>query len=148
LKKIHTERGIWLTLVSTIGMGTTAFLFGVGSREISPLMINWFTSLFLSLVSLGFLAYKSKFKEIAGDFKQNKKLILSISILENTAWITYAYSMVYIPIAISTGISQSYIVMSALLGLFINKEKLQKHQWAGLVICILAAGSLAFLTEK
>lgn len=148
LKNIHTERGVWFTLVATIGMGTTGFLFGIGSRELSPLMINWFTSCFIVVVSLGFLVYKSKFKEIAADFKENEKLILAVSILDNTAWIAYAYSMVYIPIAVSTGISESYIAMSALLGLYINKEKLKKHQWAGLVICVIAAGSLAFITEK
>lgn len=148
LKNIHTERGVWFTLVATIGMGTTSFLFGIGSREISPLMINWFTSFFITVATLGFLAYKRKFKEIAADFKENKKLILAVSFFDNMAWLSYAYSMVYIPIAVSTGISESYIAMSALLGLFINKEKLQKHQWGGLMICALAAVSLAFLTEN
>jgi len=148
LKNIHTERGVWFTLIATIGMGSTSFLFGVGSREISPLMINWFTSFFIILVTLSYLVYKSKFKEIAADFKENKKLILSVSFFDNLAWVTYAYSMVYIPIAVSTGISESYIAMSALLGLFVNKEKLQKHQWGGLVICVLAAVSLAFITEN
>lgn len=148
LKKIHTERGVWLTVAATVAMGATNFLFGVGSREISPLMINWFTDLFILLATLGFLVYKSKFKEIVPDFKKNKKLILGVSLLDNAAWIAYAYSMVYIPIAVATGISESYIVLGALLGLFINKEKLQKQQWLGLAICVIAAGSLAFLTEK
>lgn len=148
LKRIHTERGVWFTVAATVGMGLTSFLFGIGAREISPLMINWFTSLFIVIVTLGFLAYKSKFKEIGTDFKENKKLILGVSLLDNAAWVAYAYSMVYIPIAISTGISESYIIISALLGLFINKEKLKKQQWVGLAICIIAAGSLAFLTEK
>lgn len=146
LKNIHAERGVWFMLAATIGMGLTNFLFGVGSREISPLMINWFTDLFLLIVTLGFLIYKSKFREIAEDFKQNKKLILSVSLLDNTAWLAYAYSMVSIPIAVSTGISESYIVLGALSGLFLNKEKLQKHQWGGLVLCVISAVSLAFST--
>lgn len=148
LKNIHAERGVWFALAATIGMGSTSYLFGVGAREISPLMINWFTSLFILIVATCYLAYKSMFKEMIIDLKENKKLIFTVSFFDNVAWIAYSYSMIYIPIAISTGISESYIAMSALLGLFINKEKLQKHQWTGLLICVTAACSLALLTEN
>lgn len=145
LKNIHAERGVGFAVLATIAMGTTNFLFGIGGREISPLMINWFTDLFLVVVAFGYLLHKSKLREIAGDFRQNKKLILGVSFFDNTAWVAYTYSMVYIPIAISTGISESYIALAAILGLTINKEKLQTHQWLGLIVCLIAAITLAFL---
>lgn len=146
LKNIRAERGVGFAALAAIAMGTTCLLFGVGGRKISPLMINWFTDLFLAIITFGYLAYKSRLREIAIDFRQNKKLILGVSFFDNAAWIAYTYSMVYIPIAISTGISESYIALAALLGLTINKEKLKKHQWLGLAVCIFAAVALAFLT--
>lgn len=146
-KNIRGERGVGFAVLAAIAMGTTGFLFGVGGREISPLMINWFTDLFLVIITFGYLAYKSKLSEIAVDFRQNKKLILGVSFFDNAAWVAYTYSMVYIPIAISTGISESYIALAALLGLTLNKERLKRHQWLGLAVCIFAAITLAFLTE-
>lgn len=148
LKKIHLERGVRFAFVATLAMGTTNFLFGVGGRAIGPLMINWFTDLFLTIVVLGYLIYKAKLRDINNDWKRNKKLILGVAVLDNTAWIAYTYSMLYIPIAISTGISESYIALSAILGLTLNKEKLKSHQWAGFGACIVAAIFLAFTVSS
>ncbi len=68
--------------------------------------------------------------------------------MDNLAWIMYAYSMVLIPIAIATGITESYIALTAMLGIVINKEKLRPHQWVGLALCIVSAIALAVATDR
>jgi len=147
LKKISAERGVWQAVLGTIAVGIVNFLFGVGSRETSPLMINWFTSIFIALVALIYLASTSRLHELGGNFKNGKALILSVGFFDNLAWVTFSYAMLYIPIAIATGISEGYIAFAGALGLFFNKEKLRRHQWAGFFLVVISVVLLAFVTK-
>lgn len=148
LKKFNLEKGVTYAFLGSIAMGGSDFLFGYGSREINPLMVNWFTDAFVVLVLAIYLTRTKRWKEVLYDFKKSKKLILGVGVLDNLAWITFSYSMVLMPIAIATGISESYIALAALLGLILNKEKLRKHQWLGLVVALLAVIFLVFTVQS
>ena len=143
LKSLHLERGVPQAIFATIGMGFVNFMFGVGARETNPMMINWFTNLFLAIVMLGYILFCSRWREMIEDWKKNKELITSVSFFDNLAWVFYAYGTTYIPIAITTTISEGYIAFAAALGLVFNKEKLQPHQYLGMV---LAIGSVIILS--
>lgn len=147
LKTIKWEKGVAYALLATIAMGGANFLFGVGSRESHPLLVNWFTSAGMAAVLFIYLVRSGKLSLLKKDLEKHAPLILGVSIIDNAAWIAFAYSTLYIPIAISTGISESYIVLAALLGLIVNREKLKAHQYAGLIVTPLAAILLA-LTIK
>jgi len=146
--KIKIEKGVFFAIFATILMGSVDFLFGIGSRETNPLLVNWFTSVFLALFSLSYLIFRSRTKELLRFWKKEKKLILGIGFFDNLAWISYSYSMLYAPIAIATSISQSYLVIVASLGIILNKERLKRHQYFGLVITILGAITLAYVTGE
>jgi len=148
LKKIHTEKGVLQAVVATIGMGAVNFLFGVGSRETSPLMINWFTSVFVALVALIYLIWTSRTHEIIADLKKEKLLAFGVSFFDNLAWVSFSYAMLFIPIAIATGISEGYIAFAGALGLAFNREKLQRHQWVGFFLVVISVVLLAFITDK
>jgi drug/metabolite transporter (DMT)-like permease len=77
----------------------------------------------------------------------NRPLILSVGFMDNMAWIFYAYSMLSIPVAIATGISESYIVLASLLGLWLNRERLRHHQFVGLLVAVIGAILLAMTLE-
>jgi len=157
-KNIKLEKGVWYALFGTIGMGATSFLFGVGARQTNPLLINWFTSFFILLALLIYFLFSSRGKEVFDKWRENKKLILGVGFIDNLAWVAYAYSTLYIPIAVASGISQGYIALAAILGLAFNRkkflgitfyrEKLKFHQWFGLVITVVAVVFLAVITEK
>ena len=134
-----------LTWVIRFFMGTANFLFGFGGRQTDPWLINWFTSAFLALVSLIYILSKGQAGLILQDWRINKNLITQVSIYDNLAWLFFTFSILYIPIAIATGISESYIALAALLGLVFNGEKLARHQWLGLIICSIAAVILAII---
>lgn len=146
-KGAHLEKGVYLAIGGAIFMGVTSVLFGMGGREISPLMVNFAVNVFLATSCLMYILFSSRHEELLSDWKHNKKLILRMVTFDNLAWVAFTYSMVYIPVAISTGISESYIAMAGILGFAINKEKLKKHQWAGLVICIFSAIALGFISK-
>ena len=147
-KHFKWEKGVWYAILATIAMGVVNFMFGVASRDTSPLMINWFSSTFMAIVVLAYLLKTSRAHEIIDDWKNSKKLILAVSFMDNLAWVAFSYAMLYIPIAVATGVSESYIALAAGLGIILNKEKLKKHQWVGLVVCLVAAIALAFITGK
>ncbi len=146
-KKLKWEKGVWLAILATVAMGVVNFLFGVASRETSPLMVSWFSRTFMALVTLVYLIKFSSAHEIIKGWKVNKRLILAVGFIDSLAWVAFSYAMLYIPIAIATGISESYIAIAAALGIFINKEKLKKHQWVGLAVCLMAAVILALITK-
>jgi len=148
LKHVTVERGVFYAVTATIAMGGVNFLFGVSARVTNPMTVNWFTSLFLAVVCLIYLLMNSKMSLVAEDFKKSKKLVLSVSFFDNFAWVAYAYSILFIPIAISVALSESYIALAALLGLIFNKEKLKSHQFAGMVLTIVSAVVLAVITDK
>lgn len=145
---IKVEKGVFYAVFATILMGTVNFLFGMSSREINPFLVNWFTSVFLALFSLSYLVLKSRTGELLRFWKSSKKLIISVGIADNIAWIAYSYSTLYIPIAIATSISESYIAIASSLGIILNKEKLKSHQYFGLLVTIAGAIALAYITEN
>lgn len=146
LKKI--ERGVFLAIAATILMGGVNFLFGVGSRLTDPLMINWFTSLFVAIITGCYLIYNNQINYLTTHWRDHKKLIFGAGLFDVMAWVSYSYAMLYLPIAIATGITETYIVLASGLGLIFNKEKLKKHQWLGFAITIISAITLAFIAEK
>ncbi|MBV9159523.1 MAG: DMT family transporter [Candidatus Kaiserbacteria bacterium] len=138
------ERGVWTAFFATIGMGVSNFLFGFGARATDPLMINWFTSAFMAASCFIYLAYVGELHKLLVHLRHNKTLIISVSIADNLAWVAYSTSVLYMPIGIAIGLSESYIALAAVLGLAINKERLRVHQKAGILIVVGAAMALAY----
>ncbi len=143
LKKIRLETGVILAIIATVIMGGTDFLYGIGSRATSPLLINWFASAIVLLVTSLYLWRTGKLKNAIPDIKAQPGIILWLVALDNFGWIAYSYSMLYVPIAIATGISEAYIALAVLLGLTVNKEKLKLHQAVGLTVILVAVLLLA-----
>ena len=142
-KRRWLEKGVILAIIGSIFMGSANFFFGLGSRITNPLIINWFVSIFLAVICFVYLVLNKKIKKLVLDVKKNKRLVLSLNIFDNGAWIFYAFAALFAPIGIVVAISESYIVLAVLLGLIINKERLMKHQKFGLIISIISAIALA-----
>ena len=147
-KGVKLEKGLWYAIFAALFMGTATFMFGFGSREINPLMINWFTSFFITIVALVYLTFNSRLKEVAEDLKKNKRLIFNVSFFDNLAWVMFSFATLYIPIAVATSISEGYIAFASFLGLVINKEKLKYHQIFGFLIAFISIVILSIVTDK
>ncbi|MFA6446126.1 MAG: DMT family transporter [Candidatus Paceibacterota bacterium] len=146
-KRMHVERGVFLAIVATIGMGTINYLYGVGSRIYDPLIVNWFVNFFITISTLIYILAKKRWHFVRQDWRSNWKLVTGIGVFDNLAWLTYSYSTLYLPIAIATSLTESYIALAALFGLMFNKEKLRKHQLVGLALTVVCAIILAYLIE-
>jgi uncharacterized membrane protein len=148
LKNIHLERGIIYALTAALFMAGENFLTGFGSRLTSPLLTNWVIDTVIAVVMLGYLYATKQHKQLLSQLKTYPKLILAVSITDTIGWVAFAYSAVYIPIGLAVGISEAYIVLAVLLGLFINKEKLKRHQLLGAFTTVTAAILLAYSSSR
>lgn len=137
------ERGVILAGIGAIGMALTNFLVGVSSQNISPLVTIWFAHSLLALVCGAYILFKGEFKNLVSDLRNYPKPIIGQSILDNVAWVAFAFATTLIPISIATTISESYIVLAVLLGIFINRERLKFHQAVGVA---LASGGVIMLS--
>ncbi len=141
--RIVWEKGVFLGILGTIAMALTNFLTGVGSQRISPLTTIWFINVFMTVLPLFYLILNKKAGTIFRDFRRHYTVVVSESIFDNTAWLSYAFAMTLIPISIATTISQSYIVITVLLGVYVNKEKLNSHQTFGVALALLGVLALS-----
>lgn len=146
VRRLLVEKASLLALGSAIVMGGANFLFGISSRATDPLVTNFFTSLFLVVCSGIYLLAKGKMRTLWTDIARAPGRLLTMSVLDNGAWIAFAFAMTLAPIGIAVALSESYIIIAVLLGLLSNKERLHRHQKIGLVIAIVFAIVLALIT--
>lgn len=146
-KSFILEKGVLIALFAGLSMGAAGFFLGWAGRATDPIMTNFFSDVFLAVCTGLYLAYQGRFSRIFKDLKSSYPMLLPMSIADKVAWLAYVFSMSLIPIAIATGLSESYIIIVVLLGLFVNKEKLHPHQKIGLVVALAAAIILASVTS-
>lgn len=144
-KNIRLERGITYAFIAALFMAGENFLTGYGARLTNPLLTNWVIDILITMVMLGYLIATHQIQNLVRSLKAYPKLILSVGVTDTIGWVAFAYSTVYIPIGLAVGISEAYIVLAVLLGLFINKEKLKHYQLLGAFTTVTAAIILAYI---
>lgn len=142
-KSFFLEKGVTISIIAAIIMGCANFFVGWGARETTPLAVNFAVCLIAALGSGIFLGIRGK---LLGSFKHlviSPKVMLPMIFLDNIAWIAFAYGMVLAPIGITVALSESYIIIAVILGFLLNKERLERHQYLGLALAVVAAVALA-----
>lgn len=140
------EKGVILAGIGAVGIALTNFLVGVSSKAISPFVTIWFVHSFLALGCIVFLLIKGNFKSLFFDLRMHPGLIAGSSVLDNAAWLSFALATTFIPISIATTISESYIALACLLGIFVTRERLRFHQIAGILLVILGITLLSWIS--
>ncbi len=130
------EKGVMLAVAGAIGLALTNFLVGLSSRHISPLLVIWFAHTLLAIICAVYLIYTKKFHTMIVDLKSHLESTLGQSILYNLGWLAFAFATTTIATSIVTAISESYIVLGVILGIFVNREKLRRHQIVGLIFAV------------
>lgn len=134
------EKGIGYALLAAVGLGILNFWTGVGAKTFSPFLVIWVPWAIFGVLCLIIIAKREGFARFFQNAKKFKKTILAESLLDTAAWVLFAIALSTHAISIVTAITESYPALAVLLGVFINKEKIQQHQWAGAVLAL--AGSV------
>lgn len=145
-KEFLVEKGVLIAFVAAFIMGAANFFVGWGARVTDPLTVNFFVNVFVTTVTGAYLLFRGQVKHTIRDVINNRGLLLVMSISDNAAWVAFAFAMVLTPIAVAVALSESYIIVAVLLGLLVNREKLQSHQKIGLVVALASALILAAIT--
>lgn len=142
--RLLLEKGAMIAVGAALLMGAANFLVGLGARVSDALMVNWFFNFVITIGCLIFLIKRGDLRTIFSDIKKSKGWWFGMCVLDNSAWVAFAFAMSIIPIAITVALSDAYIIIAVLLGMFVNKEKLKKSQKMGLVLAIISALVLGF----
>ncbi len=145
--KRRLEKGAIIAFVSVLIISLMNIFVGLSSQNTNPLLAIWFIHFFIALILLLWFIIKKQTHQLFQESFKNWRLLLITSVLDITAWLAYAFATTKIPISITIAITESYIALAVILGIFINKEKLSKHQLIGIAITLLAAIALAVISN-
>ncbi len=144
--KHFLEKGALIAVLAACFMGTANFFMGLSGRFTDSLVTNFITSLIIMVLTGIYLLYRGRIGKLFKDIRQHKKLLFTMSFFDNLAWVAFVAAMALAPIGIVVALSESYIIIVVLIGIFINKEKIVKHQKFGLVIAVASAILLATIS--
>ncbi len=147
LRHFFVEKGVWFAVIGTTMMGVSDFFMGWGARVTDPLVINFAANIIMAVISGGYLLTNGRVGKLIKDIKTAPLLIFSMSIFDNGGWIAYAFAMSLASIGVVTALTESSIIVAVTLALILNKEKLQRHQWVGLVGSIVCIVMLSLVTS-
>ena len=140
------EKGVMFAGIGAVGMALANFLVGTASQTISPLMTIWFVHSSLAVICGAYLLARGEFGALVADVRNHLKPIIGQSVLENVAWLAFAFATAAIPIAVATTISETYIALAVSLGIFVNREKLRRHQIIGVALAVIGVLALAYIS--
>lgn len=141
--RLFLEKGVLIALLGSIGMGGINFLTAASARQISPIMAIWGPALVFSVLCFIVILKREGIGKTFSNLKRFKWLILGMGIFDTAAWTTYAFATFNEELAIITAITESYPALTLIFGLFINKERVNWHQYVGAGLAIIASVTLA-----
>lgn len=136
------EKGVLLALLTAVGMALMNFVTALGSKQISPIMIIWAPWAFVALASLLFIGRREGFGNLFRNGLKFERLVVGMGIIDTIAWLLYATALAKNELAITTAITESYPAIGIFLGVWVNKEKILPHQYAGAFLALLASVAL------
>ncbi len=137
------EKGVVMAFFGAIGLACINLSVGIASRETSPLFAIWFLQLVLTVITFFYLLGNGGFLQMMKHIRRYPYTASLVCLLGNTAWVCYAYAVLYLPIPVATTITECYVAIASLLGILINGEKLRVHQIVGAGVSISAVLFLA-----
>jgi len=138
------EKGVFLAVLAAIAMGFVNLLTAVGSRQMSPLMIIWTPWTIAAIMSFTFLMKRDGVHKTIKRASKFKGLILAMGIFETVAWLLFAIAVFSNTLSITIAITNSSPAVALIIGLWINKERIAKHQYLGAVITLISCFVLGF----
>ena len=99
----------------------------------------------VSIISLVFIFKRERVKVFVEHGIRLKYWILIMGVLDILAWLAYAHAMEISNVAVITAITEAYPAVALFLGVWMNKERIKKHQYIGAGIALGASFLLAFV---
>lgn len=141
------EEGVALAGLGMIALALTSFLIGVLSQETGPLLTIWLASVMIGVLCLIPLFYTGKIRSFPRQVRSAFPSLTIQTLTVSLGWLAYAKAVTYIPISIALAISEGYIILGVLLGVYLNKEKVYAHQKIGIGLAVLGILLISLLAR-
>jgi len=141
-KRVRLEEGVLLGLLGAVISTTMNLSTGASAEQFDPWFVIWGINVLIALVLLPVVIKKRS--SFFLDLRRKPKLFLSMSVIDNAAWLSFSFGVVFLPISIVLGLSQGYVLLSVILGIIFNHERLQWWQYVGVSTTIVGLTALAF----
>jgi drug/metabolite transporter (DMT)-like permease len=139
------EKGVVLAFVGAFLSAVVNFYIGTFSQAMSPLIVIWATHAMLAIACGAFIKLRGEWRIVGRAFRRHPMTMAATGVLDNVAWVGYAFATSLMPISLTVAISESYIALAALLGFLLGKERLGSHQVFGAIVAITGAIGLSFV---
>lgn len=146
LHRRSVEKGVVFAAIGAVGMAGSNVLTGIASQSTTPLFAVWFTHTVIAVLLLCWFVYRKAGTENIRQAVVHWRIIFSATLLDTIAWIAFATAVLTIPISVTIGITESYVVLAVLLGIFVNKERVHAHQLVGGAVAFAAGITLAIIS--
>lgn len=140
------EKGVIFALIAAIGMALTDLFMGISAQETTPLFTVWSVWLMFTVACFIYIARKGELKNLVSDVQEHPWAILMVGIFDTLGWVGFCFATERIPIGIATAIGQSFIIITILLGIFVNRERIKQHQIWGIACTVAGVIALAWIT--
>ena len=147
LLRLVLERGAAVAFIGAICVGFVNLLLALASRASSPVFVTWFVGVIVGFICASYLAADGRLAGTPRLLAAHWKELVLLTVVGNLSWIAYATATTLLPVSIATAVSEAYIAVAVLLGIIVNRERLHRHQIAGILIAIIGAISLAAATR-
>ncbi len=130
------EKGVLIALIGSIGMGFVNFHTAQAARDITPLLAVFGPWVVFTILSFAVICLRKETHTLWSNFRAHTGIILGQSVLDTTAWILFAAALSQHNAAVITAITESYPALAVFLGVYLNREKIQQHQFAGAILAL------------
>ncbi|MDD5110440.1 MAG: EamA family transporter [Patescibacteria group bacterium] len=140
------EQGALLALFAAVGQAAGNFIIGKISQASFPILAVWVGHTAVAVECLVVIAARRQWQQVRDDWHHFPKLIFAQGASDVSAWVCYALATVFIPISIAVAVSESYVALAVLLGVVVNRERLNRWQGLGIVLAVLGVIILSALS--
>lgn len=141
------EAGVWMGLAAAILLALTNILTALSARHVQAVVAMWGINVVVLIVTGATMLWRGTIADLWSGMRNNPSLILSEVVFDNIAWLAFAFAGAALPVGLAVAITESYVVIASLLGVLVNHERLQFHQYAGAVLTIGCVIALAVISS-
>jgi drug/metabolite transporter (DMT)-like permease len=141
------EKGALLAVLAALLQAGVNFITGLSSKEIGPVETIWFVDTFVACACLFYFTVTRTWHSVIEHIHQHTYESIGVAVFDNAAWVAYSAATVIIPISLAVTISESYVIVTILLGVILSRERLVKHQWVGVVVTIISVLILSSISS-
>lgn len=142
--KNYFEKGAILAFWSAVIMALINFFTAVSLKSLDPLQVIAFSWLVTCIITLFILLKKRRVGPLLKQVIPEWKLIVPMVILDISAWLCYAWALSLNHLSTTTSITESYVIIAFILGIFLNKEKISLWQIIGAILSLGTSLAIAF----